>query len=55
MKSDNTVVFHGCNNTDLEYDEKSVFITHIPRSRLTRLTVSIITWTALPRITAKGL
>ena len=30
MKSDNTVVFHGCNNTDLEYDEKSVFITHLP-------------------------
>ena len=30
MKSDNTVVFHGCNNTDLEYDEKSVFITYLP-------------------------
>ena len=27
MESDNRIVFHGCNNTDLEYDEKSVFIT----------------------------
>ena len=24
------IMFHGCNNTDLEYDEKSVFITHRP-------------------------
>ncbi len=24
------IMFHGCNNTDLEYDEKSVFITHGP-------------------------
>ena len=24
------IMFHGCNNTDLEYDEKSVFITHSP-------------------------
>ena len=30
MESDNRIVFHGCNNTDLEYDEKSVFITHLP-------------------------
>jgi hypothetical protein len=24
------ILFHGCNNTNLEYDEKSVFITHRP-------------------------
>ena len=24
------IMFHGCNNVDLEYDEKSVFITHHP-------------------------